>query len=152
MIINKYVAYNGNKLMFLDPLHALGLHYYSTFAGYMCDFLENRTLESFELYNHKYYQEMFDYQISVAFHYSYGSKFDSIFWKDAHERAENLLNLHLRYQKQSLEYSYNHAKQYRSNKFLELGVFGYEDYRAIHSGMTGIPIDQICNDISIPGF
>jgi hypothetical protein len=152
MVTNKYEAYNGNRLMFLDPLHALGLHYYARFAEYICDYLDDRTLATFELCNHRYYQDMFDLQISVAFHYSYGSKFDSVFWKDAHKRSEDFLNLHPKYQKQSLQYSYNYSHKYRNDDLMNIGVFGYQDYRALHSGMTGTPMNEICKDIFIPGF
>ena len=152
MVTNKYEAYNGNRLMFLDPLHALGLHYYARFAEYVCDYLKDRTMASFERCNHLYYQDMFDLQMSVAFHYSYGSKFDSVFWKDAHKRSEYLLNLHPKYQKQSLKYTYNYSNKYRNNDLMNIGVFGYQDYRALHSGMTGTPMNEICKDIFIPGF
>ena len=152
MVISKYEAYNGNRLMFLDPLHALGLHYYARFSEYLCDYLKNRTLENFEICNHRYYADMFDLQMSVAFHYQYGSQFDSGFWQDAQKRSEQLLNVHQRYQKKSLEYSYNYANKYRTNELISFGVFGYRDYRALHSGMTGIPMDDLCKDISIPGF
>jgi hypothetical protein len=152
MVVNKYEAHNGNRLMFLDPLHALGLHYYANFAQYICDYLKDRTLENFEICNHRYYADMFDLQMAVAFHYSYGSKFDSIFWQDAKKRSEELLNLHQRYQKESLQYSYNYAHKYLSDSLISFGPFGYQDYRALHSGMTGIPMNELCKNISIAGF
>jgi hypothetical protein len=152
MMVNKFIANNGNKLMFTDPLHALALHYYSEFAEIMCDYLEDRTLDHFEYANQKYYDEIFKSQMSVAFHYSYGSKHHSTFWKDAQERSIRLLNTHPKYQRESFQYAYKHAKKYNDNKFIEFGLFGYRDYIELHSGMTGISKDEICNSIKIPGF
>jgi hypothetical protein len=152
MVVSKYEAYNGNRLMFLEPLQALSLYYYVSYAQHICKFLEDRTLETFEVANQLYYQELFDYQISLAFHYSYGSKFDSIFWQDVHARAKDFMNIHPRLSEESLSYAYNYASKYRSENLLNIGVFGYADFRAIHSGMSGMPMSEFTKNVNIPGF
>lgn len=151
IVTNKYEAYNGNRLMFIEPLQALSLYYYELFANYICKFLQNRTLESLEISNHIYYQELFHYQISLAFHYSYGSKFDSIFWQDVHKRAKDIMNIHPKFSEDSLSYLYNYSSNYKSKEFL-IGIFNYQDYRALHSGMTGSPMSHFTKNTIIPGF
>ena len=151
MIQSKYGACNGNRLMFLEPLQALSLHYYVTFATYICNFLENRTLENLESNNHKYYQELFHYQISLAFHYSYGSKFDSTFWQDVHKRAKDVMNINPKFSESSLTYLYNYANNYKFQESI-IGIFNYQDFRAIHSGMTGMPMQEFTKNASVLGF
>ncbi len=151
MLRSKYEASNGNRLMFIEPLQALSLYYYELFATYICDFLKNRTLESFESTNHRYYQDMFNYQISLAFHYSYGSKFQSDFWVDIHERANLIMNLNYKFSEESQKSLYNFNKRYRGQEFM-VGIFNYKDYEMIHSGMLNLPVSELIEDVSIIGF
>ena len=151
MVVSKYEAYNGNRLMFLEPLQALSLYYYELFANYICKFLENRTLQTFESANHSYYNEIFHYQISLAFHYQYGSNFDSVFWQDIHKKAKYIMNIHPKFSEDSLCHLYNYASKYRSKDFL-IGTFNYQDFSAIHSGMTATPMSKFTKNINIFGF
>ena len=150
LLISKYEASNGNRLMFLEPLQALSLYYYELFATYICNFLQNRSLTSFESINHTYYQEMFHYQISLAFHYSYGSKFQSDFWVDVNERAKSIMNLNYKFSEESLLSLYNYNKKHKSKEFM-VGIFDYKDYEAIHSGMLNINSDEMLN-VNVIGF
>jgi hypothetical protein len=151
MLRSKYEAYNGNRLLFFEPLQALSLHYYHEFARNINLFLQERTLENFGLQNLFYRQKIFEYETTIAFHYSYGSKYDSIFWKDAYERSNKLLNMHSAYQKESMNELYFIDNISKINN-LKLGIFQEWDYKILHSGMSGIPMNQICNNINIPGF
>ena len=95
-------------------------------------------------------QEMFHYQISLAFHYSYGSKFQSDFWVDVNERAKSIMNLNYKFSEESLLSLYNYNKKHRSKEFM-VGIFDYKDYEAIHSGMLNINSDEMLN-VNVIGF
>ena len=59
------MAYNGNKLFFIDPLEALSLHYYVHFAEYISDWIdlnEDRSPEDAGNINNRYYTDMMSYQ------------------------------------------------------------------------------------------
>lgn len=151
MLLSKYEASNGNRLMFIEPLQALSLYYYELFATYICDFLRDRTLESFESTNQRYYIEMFNYQISLAFHYSYGSKYNSDFWIDIHKRAKSIMNLNYKFSEESQKSLYNFNKRYRGEEFM-VGIFNYKDYEMIHSGMLNLNLPDLIEDVSLIGF
>jgi len=137
MIQNRFCSYNGNRLMFLEPLQALSLHYYIMFADFICFFLEDRKHETFIKYNQLYHKQMFYYQLSLAWHYSYGSKYKSSFWSDVKKRANDLMNISYFTNKEYYEDAVFHDKKFASPEYFEIGTFQYHDYFQIHEGMTG---------------
>jgi hypothetical protein len=151
LLLSKYEACNGNRLMFFEPLQALSLHYYHEFAQNINLFLEERTLYNFNQQNIFYRKKIFEYQKSIAFHYSYGSKYNSVFWNDVYERSNKLLNTNNLMQKEFLNEMCLVDRLFQSNLF-QIGIFTRLDYEILHSGMTGISKDQIYNAIYIPGF
>jgi hypothetical protein len=62
------------------------------------------------------------------------------------------MNIHQRLSEDSLSYAYNYASKYRSDNLLNIGVFHYRDFRAIHSGMTGMSMSEFTKSVYIPGF
>jgi hypothetical protein len=151
LLLSKYEACNGNRLMFFEPLQALSLHYYHEFAQNINLFLEERTLYNFNQQNIFYRKKIFEYQKSIAFHYSYGSKYNSVFWNDVYERSNKLLNTNNLMQKEFLNEMCLVDRLFQSNLF-QMGIFTRLDYEILHSGMTGISKDEIYNAIYIPGF
>jgi hypothetical protein len=141
MIQNRFCSYNGNRLMFLEPLQALSLYYYRRFANLICDFIEDKKHETYIKYNQQYYREMYNYEISVAWHYGYGSKYDTPFWEDIKKRSNQFMNLTFGGTKEFYEEALFHDKKYRSNDYFRIGCFGYEDYFQVHSGMTGKKVE-----------
>jgi hypothetical protein len=137
MIQNRFCSYNGNRLMFLEPLQALSLYYYKRFAAHICQFVEDKKHENYIKYNQKYYKDMFDYQLSLAWHYSYGSKHETSFWVDVKERANDLLNISYNTNKEYYEDALQHDRKFSSNEYFNIGCFGYEDYLQVHAGMMG---------------
>ncbi len=137
MIQNPYCSYNGNRLMFLEPLQSLSLYYYAKFADNICDFLNDRNHKNYILKNQQYHEFIMFYQLGLAWHYSYGSKHNTSFWNDIKERSNQLLNIipatRPEYFEEALFYDKKHAVFDRYG----LGCFGYEDYLQVHSGMTG---------------
>jgi hypothetical protein len=59
--------------------------------------------------------------------------------------------MHSAYQKESMNELYFIDNISKINN-LKLGIFQEWDYKILHSGMSGIPMNQIRNNINIPGF
>lgn len=137
MIQNKFISYNGNRLMFLEPIQALSLYYYRQFAKYICSFIDENRHENYVKYNQLYYQDMVNYQLSIAWHYSYGSKYNSPFWDDIKQRSNNIMEMFYQTNLEYYEDALFHDKKYSTGEYFSIGCFGYGDYFQIHSGMLG---------------
>lgn len=147
LLQDKYHGFNGNRLFFLEPLQALSVYYYIEFAKEICEYLNNVKYETFERANKNYLERMFEYQMSLAWHYSYGSIFDSEYWTNVKQNANQFLNLNHNYSHETLLRQYIHDSRYQSRDFLHIGPFSYIDFRAIHGGMNGVDIkDLICEE------
>lgn len=72
---------NGNRGSFLEPLEATSVGFYLKIARYAWDYIVDG--ESAEICNQKIRNEMFKIQNFVLWHYQFGSKFDTPFWKYA---------------------------------------------------------------------
>jgi hypothetical protein len=146
IIQNKFVAYNGNRLFFFDPLHALALHYYLTFASYICEYLESGKMYQSYIYNNSNYtHEIYKHQLSLAWHYRYGSIYDSKYWNNVKEQSTKFMES-LPYGKMNYlldNFSIDHIN--RNSEQFSIGTFTYPDFRMVHSGMTGMNIDEIFN-------
>jgi len=141
MIQNPYCSYNGNRLLFFEPLQSLSLYYYILSAGAICDFLDDRNHKSYILANKKYRERIISYQLGMAWHYSYGSKYDTPFWNNVKQKSKELMNI---FPLTRPDYFYDvlfYDKKYASIEYFGLGCFGYEDYFQIHEGMTGKKIE-----------
>ena len=150
LLQDRYHGFNGNRLFFLEPLQALSVYYYIEFAKQICEYLSDVKYENFELSNKIYLNSMFEYQISLAWHYSYGSIFDSEYWVNVKENANQVLNLNHNYSHETLLRKYAHDSKYRSRDFLHVGPFSYIDFRDIHGGMTATKLSDVTE--SIYGF
>lgn len=146
IIQNNFIAYNGNRLFFLEPLQALSFHYTEIFAEQICAFLNNRTNEMFCLVNDSYLNEIRRYQLSLAYHYQYGSSYDTEFWNKITEKAKNFMstinngneNIFLRNLVSDLSFK-------GKTNYSKIGSFGCEDLKQIHCGMTQENIKDIIN-------
>lgn len=147
LLQNKFVAYNGNRLFFSEPLQALSLGYYLDFATHICDYLRhNKSYESFIMNNSRYRLEIFDYQISLAWHYSYGSIYNTPFWNDVTDRAKKIMEfVHWSKSESILDnFSVDHLN--KNNQTFRIGSFAYDDFKTINCGMTGIPTNKLFSD------
>ena len=146
LIQNKFVAFNGNNLFFLEPLQALSLHYYLLFASDICEYLNsNKNYQSYVYNNAKYINQIYKYQLSLAWHYSYGSTYKTNYWNDVTERAKKFMES-VPYGKMSSildGFSVDHIN--KNSQSFSVGSFVYPDFRMIHSGMTGENIDNLFN-------
>lgn len=140
LVQSKRVAYNGNRLFFLEPLQALSLHFYDYFAWQICQYLFDFSDRSRGFANKQYNITMMEYQLSIAYHYSFGSTKETKFWKDIQEKATNLLNLVSPYGKRKLFQNLIETdEQYRSESLhlSGMGSFEYDDLNCLHQGFTG---------------
>jgi hypothetical protein len=138
-------ALNGNKLFFLEPLQALSLYYTSLFAKFICQYLsEDLSYENFKNINSKYLYEMWAYQISLAYHYNFGSTHKSEFWDKTQSNAETFLkytfnNLDSTFI-QNLEYDFQSFKRDPHFKVSasSIGCFSFQDHQQLLAGMSGM--------------
>lgn len=132
LIQNQKLAYNGNKLFFLEPLQALSLFYYIASANLICDYLDGK--KSFMQVNMDYSSEMWSYQLSLAFHYQYSSIFESCFWKDVTIRSNEIM----RGQWMSGERLKRNIEHDRltGDQQSKIGIFTWIDVQKINNGMS----------------
>lgn len=139
LIQNKFEAFNGNRLFFFEPLEALSLLYYHQFAESICEFLKNkRTLSSYQEVNSNYLETITQYTTSLSWYYSYGSIYDTPFWKGVKTRANVYFNSQCMTNRiDSLLESYYAAKNLdQEGEIFKIGCFGYHDFKDVHVGMT----------------
>jgi tryptophan halogenase len=72
---------NGNRLCFLEPLEASSMTYYLSVVRICLDYIFNN--KSKEQCNTEIRNEMYKIQNFILWHYQYGSKYDTTFWKYA---------------------------------------------------------------------
>ncbi len=87
-IIDNRVLLNGNKLFFLEPLEATAMGCYINSARFYFDYIFNNA--SKEYTSNKIKEYVYQLQDFILWHYSYGSKHDTIFWK----HSKNLWHSH----------------------------------------------------------
>lgn len=142
LITSPHVALNGNRLFFLEPLQALGLFYTNHFASFICDYLEEPTSDRLLDINYSYLVEMWAYQLSIAYHYQYGSIYDSNFWRETKSKASNFfkqtINGNEKIFEQTMKYDRDYSKYKGNPLFSRIGVFNYQDHQYIQNGMKGI--------------
>ena len=147
LIQNKFVAYNGNRLMFLEPLQALSLHYYLDFAAYICDYLkQGKNYQSFIFNNTRYKSEIYNYQLSLAWHYGYGSIHETKYWDDVTERANKFMESVPWGKMSTIIDNFSIDYLNKNTETFNIGCFKYVDFKMIHSGMTGICTDDLFNN------
>lgn len=147
LIQNRFVAYNGNRLFFFEPLQALSLLYYDFSVKLISKFLEERSTHSYYDCNKSYLDLMYEYHIALSFHYQYGSKHNTEYWKRTTNSAQKYIDHNPNYKIESLYDQYYGDKISKGidnnpSDILKLGCFQYLDFRDIHSGMLNIDLDN----------
>ena len=88
MIVGNRLALNGNALLFFEPLQALSLLHYDMVAKRICDYIVNGQTSEEKLLGNLWYRRMVEAYIdALAFHYQYGSKYDSEYWQEVSEKS-----------------------------------------------------------------
>ncbi len=151
LVQNRFVAFNGNRLFFFEPLEALSLMYYHDFASEICEFLKSdRSIDAYQEVNRNYLESMTSYSKSLSWYYSYGSVYDTPFWKTTSARANVYFNTQLfTHRYESLLEAY-HADRHTTKEepeYLKIGCFGYHDFKDVHCGMLQRPIQDLLEDV-----
>lgn len=135
IIQNEFVACNGNRLFFFEPLQALSLAYTTFFARIICDYLDDKNVKTFKKCNQEYVDYIFSYQYSLAYHYRYGSIHDTPFWKDAVQRANTVMNCIPNGNFDIFEDNLKYDMHFKEGDYSKIGIFNYLDLKYIHYGM-----------------
>ena len=105
----------------------------------ICQFLDNRSAYELDRLNSTYENGMYEQQMSLAYHYQYGSIYDSPYWNNVRERSCLLLDAsrwgtgEKFYRKVRTDKKYNLQDR---NSLSKLGIFEWEDHEYILKGMT----------------
>jgi hypothetical protein len=147
LIDNPFVAYNGNKLFFIEPLQALSLMYYKIFAEYICNFLStDRSEGDIVKSNYTYTYDIWAYQLSLAFHYKYGSKYDSKFWNNILNKCQSFFGTTVNGNDEvflnNLIFDINDTEE---SNLSRIGTFGWRDTIKLYCGFTNIKVEEITN-------
>jgi hypothetical protein len=136
LIENPFYASNGNRLFFFEPLQALSLHYYVACAELICYYLEDRDIDK---WNMNYLDYMYDNQMCLAFHYHFGSIYDTDFWYKVPRDSCNLL----RGSKWGLGEMFERKVEYDrmtnappTNSESQMGPFQWRDHLIMLEGMS----------------
>lgn len=138
MIKNFFLATNGNRLFFFEPLQALSLHYFIDLAEKICLFLENRNEYEMDRFNSLYNSAMYEKQMTLAYHYHFGSIHNSDYWNNIREKSTQLMNGsywgigETFYRKLNNDIKYNLNGDISASK---LGIFEWQDHKYIVNGM-----------------
>ena len=92
MLKSFLLASNGNELFFFEPLQTLSIHYYVECAIKISQFLEERSEYNFDKINMQYNIMMNHNQISLAYHYQFGSKYNTPFWNNIKKRSNIIMD------------------------------------------------------------
>ena len=153
LIQNRFEAYNGNRLFFLEPLEALSLMYYYQFASTIAEFLKSdRDISKYNEANTSYLMTLTQYSKSVAWYYSYGSIYDSPFWKVTQARSSVYWNTQCFSNRLDSMLEGYYASKNMDNKseeevLLKIGCFEYHDFKDVHCGMLQKPIQEVLQDV-----
>ena len=101
-IIDNRIILGGNRLFFLEPLEATAIESYLYWARLSWDWIINKKVTS-TLIVSKFHQYVKQIQNFIMWHYMYGSKYDTPFWKAARKFKikDPIFNRTLAYAKRS---------------------------------------------------
>ena len=130
------MANNGNRLFFFEPLQAMTLHYTNEFASLICEYLNDRTEYEMDRINHKYNDHIYSQQLCLAYHYQFGSVYDSVFWKERSKKAKIMMDASPMGRGQRFIESIRYDFKYK-NYVSKIAWMVAQDHVYIQNGMTG---------------
>lgn len=144
LLQNSFTAFNGNRLFFIEPLHALSFYYIKLFTEKICKYLENPNIETFHSINSEYLYEMWVYQLSLAYHYQYGSIHDSVFWNHITTKAQTFISSINNGNRDIFLQNFVTDLMFKGKtEYSKIGSFGATDFKQLHCGMTGEKLEDI---------
>lgn len=136
LIQDEFVAYNGNRLFFFEPLQALSLYYTYRFADLICNYLSDKSGVNKTVNNSRYLSEIYMYQQTISWHYRFGSKHKTEFWNNIVNKTNTFLNTTPTGDMDLYLNLLNEDKKYVDTNFSTIGIFTWKDMDYIVSGMT----------------
>lgn len=136
LIPKQNVAINGNRLFFLEPLQALSLTFTESFAGFICEYLQEPSEIKRRWINSKYLLEMWVHQICLAYHYQYGSSYNSEFWNKTATNAANMMKYQFNGPDEVRDYNvlFDRITNGKGNQS-KIGPFVWEDHLTLQKGL-----------------
>ena len=135
IIPKEKIAINGNRLFFLEPLQALSLHYTSLFASFICDYINDPSELNRQTINSKYLTEMWIYQMMLAYHYQYGSRYKSEFWNKTTENAKDMMKYQFNGVEEVFKYNLNLDKEFLQTYQSKIGILSFDDHIQLQRGL-----------------
>lgn len=137
LIQNENLAFNGNRLFFFEPLQALSLYYTFRFADLICNYLDNRSDgRIFTRVNSNYLYEIYLYQQTIAWHYRFGSSYDTEYWKNIVKKSNEFLHSIPSGDLDIFMNLLENDKKFKDTDFSTIGIFTWKDMDYIISGMN----------------
>jgi len=145
LIQNPYCSFSGNRLLFIEPLHALALYYYIDFAERICQYLESRNDFNLATTNYNYHHEVWTYQAALAYHYNYGSVFDSKFWNKTQEAASSFMSKINNGNEEIFKTNLVNDIRLQNHEpnYSKIGTFTHKDHIQLYCGMKDISPQQL---------
>jgi len=135
-IIPKHnIAFNGNRLFFLEPLQALSLHLTVFFASLICDYISDPSESKRLIINSKYLTEMWIHQILLAYHYQHGSRYDTEFWNKTSANAKDLMKYQLNGVDEVFKYNLQIDQYLPQEHRSAIGLLSHEDHIQLQRGL-----------------
>lgn len=138
ILVHSNIALNGNRLFFIEPLQALSLAYTKLFAEFISDYLDNKCIEFFDDINYRYSLEMWAYQLSLAYHYQYGSIYKTKFWQNIKSNAIDVMKASFNGNPEVFQMNLERDYRNKNKKYSNIGSFGFADLQQIHFNMLGV--------------
>lgn len=134
--ISGKIAMNGNRLFFFEPLQALSLHYTLVCANLIAEYLRNPQDSNMNHANACYLEEMWSYQLTLAYHYQFGSKYKTKFWNSVQKQSQDFLKYSFKLGNSEIfETLLNFDKKYNT-RYSVIGHFDHLDHRYIYDKMN----------------
>lgn len=135
LIPKEKIAINGNRAFFFEPLQALSLHFTLFFATFICDYIKEPSEESRKTFNSKYLQEMWVQQIVLAYHYQYGSRFESEFWNKTTANAKDMMKYQFNGLDEVFSYNLDLDREFPHINRSSIGIFSAQDHLQLQRGL-----------------
>jgi len=142
LIENNFIANNGNRLFFFEPLQAMTLHYSIDFAQLICDYLKDRSQYNMDRINYSYHDHIYSQQLCLAYHYQFGSIHDTSFWKDITKKSKSIVEYSPMGSGERFLESVQYDLKYK-NEVSKMAWMIAQDHVYLQNGFSGNPSSAV---------
>lgn len=133
--ISGKIVLGGNRLFFFEPLQALSLHYTVVLANHIVDYARSVDEKTMDHINAIYLEEMWLYQLTLAYHYQFGSKYKTEFWNRVQKQSQDFLKYSFKLGNPEIfETLVNYDKKHHG-RYSTIGYLDHLDHRYIYEKM-----------------